>query len=231
MNTKVHNLFSEINFEKTWEIIRDFYYSKEDGVKLEKAKLAYKAMLDEILDIPVTDEIKHLYVLGVMYYDTLGDNPAEEKIFDCSIYDAEKNEEYSMLLEPWEKVVCYLVSPYSIEKYGSEALAAHLLYEMSFFGFTLKTTNKQRENFENGLKKADEEAKKGHVFENLDDILLEAGLTKEEIEAINAEDSEENRAEKDRYEEINAETTKEAREATHKHYLTNAGKTEREEII
>ena len=70
---------------------------------------------------------------------------SREFIFDVfGVISGDENH-YALEMNPWDEWLNYDILNKSIEVYGQAEVLAHILYEMTFFGFSSKTVKKRAE--------------------------------------------------------------------------------------
>lgn len=176
----VQEVLKGVDFEKVWPIIEKEYYADEEP---GKQKEGYSRLLKELCEVQSKD-CSDKYLLAVGYYDDVAyaaDEEFEEPPITvcCSMYDVKGHEEYSLLLTPWEEVLGYKIAPYSIEHFDKDTLAAHIMYELSWFGFTHKQVETRMNEMEQSLREAQKEAEQGKTLSS-EEVFAELGILPDE---------------------------------------------------
>jgi len=161
------NLINNVNYNDVWAVIEKEYKLGKDACK------AYEAVFEELkilkakpCEPPVTCVVARLQ-------DWLSPH---EFIFDVfGIIDGDCNH-YALEMNTWNEWLGYDILNKSIEVYGQAAVLAHILYEMTFFGFSSKAVNKRAEKERKFLEKSCEEIQSGTAkLMNFEDFMNKEG--------------------------------------------------------
>jgi len=160
-------LINTTNYIDVWAVIEKEY-------KLEKnACQTYEAVFEELKILePKPCEPPVICVVAKLQ-DWLSPG---EFIFDVfGIIDGDSNH-YALEMSTWNEWLGYDILNKSIEVYGQAAVLAHILYEMTFFGFSSKTVNKRAEKERKFLEKSYEEIQSGTAkLMNFKDFMKKEG--------------------------------------------------------
>jgi hypothetical protein len=167
----VKELLLRLDFNKVWEEIKSYYYNDlSTDISYLEFKKAYpdkteEDFLDKVKDnIAITfDEIKEVEVVNTneavlavhKYFEYDEDTDLIDPVWDTCYYIKGEDEAYSLMGLEWEKFLGLPVLDKSIGEYGEDIVAAHIVWELTFMGYTRET--------------ASEESKK--LFERLDESL------------------------------------------------------------
>ena len=146
------NLINNANYDDVWAVIEKEYKPGKGACQ------AYEAVFEELkilepkpCEPPVTCVVAKLE-------DWLSPG---EFIFDVfGIINGDRNH-YAIEMSTWNEWLNYDILNKSIEVYGQAAVLAHILYEMTFFGFSSKAVNKRAEKERKFLEKSYEEIQSG----------------------------------------------------------------------
>ena len=139
----------------------------------ERIAEVYKKTIEELAEIKGNSKTGEIVVLKI--FDDVSDEFVMETLYRA-VGDTSR---YCIDLMPWKDLIDLEVCAKSIEKYGREEVAAQILYEMTFFGFTEKERKKEIKK----TVKSIEKSKKCKKYYTLEDIAKEFGLeTSEESE-------------------------------------------------
>jgi len=160
-------LINNVNYNDVWAVIGKEYNLKKD------ARQAYEAVFEElkILEPKPCDPPVICVVAKMENWLSPG-----EFIFDVfGIISGDKNH-YALEMNPWDEWLNYDILNKSIEVYGQAEVLAHILYEMTFFGFSSKTVNKRAEKERKFLEKSYEEIQSGTAkLTKFEDFMKEEG--------------------------------------------------------
>ena len=179
----VKDMILSTDFDDVWEQREVFAYSAQainsspkcDAIEMENLRRAvYKNVWNKLLELePIVQDKK--YLIGAEYFDCLdpkfvpGHNMPME--FDVSMYSYDDNEIYSFLLTKWEEVLGLEVAPYCLNRYGAVKLCAHLLYEITFFGFDYNQVLSKQDAIVQDLKTAEKDIMEGRLGISFEDFM------------------------------------------------------------
>lgn len=126
----------------------------------------YKKTIEELAEIKGNSKTGEIVVLKIF------DDVSDEFVMETLYRAVGDNSRYCIDLMPWKDLIDLEVCAKSIEKYGKEEVAAQILYEMTFFGFTEKERKKEIKK----TVKSIEKSKKCKKYYTLEDIAKEFGL-------------------------------------------------------
>lgn len=150
----VSELICNADFNLAWDIIEKEYYA-EDENKIN-IKETYKSFLLLLTKLEVKENKPYKILSLIEYFDDLEED-VEMKIWDISMFSHEDDTIYSLSFIDWGEVMGYDVCKKSLNDYGAAAVTAHLLYELSYFGFDEQSVNAEKEK----LAKRHEEVENG----------------------------------------------------------------------
>jgi len=160
-------LINNVNYNDVWAVIGKEYNLKKD------ARQAYEAVFEElkILEPKPCDPPVICVVAKMENWLSPG-----EFIFDVfGVISGDKNH-YALEMNPWDEWLNYDILNKSIEVYGQAEVLAHILYEMTFFGFSSKTVNKRAEKERKFLEKSYKEIQSGTAkLTKFEDFMKEEG--------------------------------------------------------
>jgi len=160
-------LINNVNYNDVWAVIGKEYNLKKD------ARQAYEAVFEElkILEPKPCDPPVICIVAKMENWLSPG-----EFIFDVfGVISGDKNH-YALEMNPWDEWLNYDILNKSIEVYGQAEVLAHILYEMTFFGFSSKTVNKRAEKERKFLEKSYKEIQSGTAkLTKFEDFMKEEG--------------------------------------------------------
>lgn len=183
--------------EKNEKIYKQNKYSLEEIEQSTKLIIynVIKGTIKDFLNVKIekNDEYKDFYIFTIDSYDDLGDINNLEKYFDvfgCYLNEMIENKE-CLNDETWEDKINnekyfshygldfierkYLlgceIADICIKTYGEIKVAAELFWEMTFYGYSEESIQKE----ENKLKEATKEIEEGNYYsyENIDDFFKE----------------------------------------------------------
>lgn len=183
-------LLKTVVFDDVWTELKKEYFIKDEA--FQKYFKAFN-QLKELTPEP-NDEDFRLVVARVE--DGLAPGTFTYDVFGIKSGDSDH---YALELLPWSQLLSFEIVEKCVEMYSAVAIAAHSLYEFTFFGYDaaevetnskieIEILNKRREEIENGtagLVSWDEVCKSiGYVDDSTEE---EKELQQKQFERINAE--------------------------------------------
>ena len=141
MNLK--ELLKSINYKTTFNYIYKIYYKDKhfEDYKIMEKDASYRKALEELksLEFEFKEENKDLriYILKIQDEDEQGDR------VDVCLYDELNDSIFSIDFVPWNQLIELDIQD-GINA-NKEELAAHILWELTFWGFTSQEVEKQAE--------------------------------------------------------------------------------------
>lgn len=193
------DILKEVDFDEFRQIYSSNYLRKKEltgepytQAELDIVKEKLCRYYEDIRAIEPHSDRPGILVVMKIYddlYDEETDDISDKEIYDVSLFDPKAPDFYAIDLMDWADIVSCEVSEMSIEKYGKAAVAAHIYYEMTFFG-NIKSEHDERiaeviESLEQSIKES-EDPDSGRYY-TLKELREELGIkderTEEEIEA------------------------------------------------
>ena len=164
----VHELLKSADYTSVWQEIKKTYYA--DNKETDKIRDIYRKLLEDLQNISpnIQEGAYPAYLICARYYDDVC-CVKDSMFFSCCMYDTKEQSEYSLMLVPWEEVLGYIVAPFSIEHFDINIIAAHIMYELSWFGFTKNEVEEGMKEMKNSLIQAQKEIadEKTHCIEEI----------------------------------------------------------------
>ena len=129
-------LLKKTNHKEIFNHLYKEYYYKNIDDEVNEMSLAYRAVISELLAkdaSPASDWVMQIRAVDNCFEDVCWHNSSE-------------NETYAIDLTPWTQLID---APLKIEGQLEEAaVAAHILYEITFYGFTEEKVLEERRSLE-----------------------------------------------------------------------------------
>ncbi len=151
----LYELYRETEFEDLWQVLQQAYELPD------KAMSAYRNAYDELCALSPTASKKTGTLVVAKLLDTIEENAY---VFDVFVKHPGDEERYALSLSPWEEWIAYPVHGKSVELYGAAAVLAHILYDMTFWGYSQKDYNKKCAEVHEDLHQAEIEAAEGKTI-------------------------------------------------------------------
>lgn len=170
-------LIKKVSFDEVWEILKGEYDV------LEKGKSAYIQVFDELRDMDLQvdsgAEKEEVTTIGVCEFeDLLEPGNFVYDVFGISQGDSNR---YSLSLEPWSNWINYNVLDKSIQIYGEATVLAHILYEMTFYGYSSEDVEEKHLEVINALNDSYKMIEEGKSeFIPAEDVFSKLGFEKDE---------------------------------------------------
>jgi len=127
-------LINTVNYNHVWAAL-DKEYNHEDG-----AYEAYKNVLEELKTLKPAPCEPQITLVVVKIEDCIEPGTSISDVF--GIIKGDKNH-YALEMTSWDEWLNFNVLDKCIEVYGNADVAAHSLYEMTFFGYSSKTVDER----------------------------------------------------------------------------------------
>lgn len=164
---------------------------RADESRRETIFQVHHALLEDLKEKPPC-ETGYL-ILGISYYEEGREylNPTlfeirglSESIDNIQLFDVKNVEELSLEeidrlqsklklpqsfayeLSPWDEILGFEVDTWNVEDVGAAKLAADILYDMTFYGFTEETVSAERKKLDEAIRKMEE----GKHFYSADEV-------------------------------------------------------------
>lgn len=163
-----NELIKNIAFDDVWEVMEREYHVKKGDYEV------YRRVLEElkVLNSSACNSEITLVVAKVEDFSEPG-----TYIFEVFGIKAGDQEHYGLEMSPWEEWLSAKVLEKSIDKYGGAAVVAHVLYEMTFFGYSAEVVNKRIAEEEEILMESLEDLEKGSLeWKTLDELKSSLGI-------------------------------------------------------
>ena len=170
-------LIKKVSFDEVWEILKGKYDVPEKG------KSAYIQVFDELRDMDLQIESgaekEEATTIGVCEFeDLLEPGKFVYDVFGISQGDSNR---YSLSLEPWSNWINYNILDKSIQIYGEATVLAHILYEMTFYGYSSEDVEERHQEVINALNDSYKMIEEGKSeFIPAEDVFSKLGFEKDE---------------------------------------------------
>tara|TARA_R110000824_G_scaffold54248_8_gene149727 strand:- start:1503 stop:1979 length:477 start_codon:yes stop_codon:yes gene_type:complete len=133
----LRKLIQTSSYSSTFNVLRSHYYPDEKEEKLVHYSVAYRKVSEELISLPFTSKS------DFKIYITEKEDPLEgEKYIDVCLYDEGKDELYGIDLTSWIELIDMEI--YKATEMNNPTSLAHILWEITFYGFTNSQILNQR---------------------------------------------------------------------------------------
>lgn len=139
----LHALIEKTDFYEVWVELKKAYEVSD------AEKLVYRGVIDELKELTTEKQLNSAedFTIGVCELEDVLD--PDTYVFDVFGISHEDKYRYSLIMEPWSNWLSYDVLDRSVELYGQTVVLAHILYEMTFHGYSsLDSAQEQQEIIE-----------------------------------------------------------------------------------
>ncbi|MHA1437973.1 MAG: DUF6557 family protein [Promethearchaeota archaeon] len=131
---KIRDLMAKTTFNKVWKELRKLHNAK-------KSRLGYIYTWNELLSFKRIPKSDGVTIIINKRYDEI------DKIEYYSVDGYENNEVCALDFSLFTSWLSRDIDKETIKKYSTEFILAHILWEMTFYGFSNKSVKKQRSTF------------------------------------------------------------------------------------
>tara|TARA_Y100000310_G_scaffold136153_1_gene135045 strand:+ start:685 stop:1152 length:468 start_codon:yes stop_codon:yes gene_type:complete len=125
----LRKLIQTSSYSSAFNILRSHYYPDEANEKLVEYSVAYRKVCEELMNLPFTSGSDFK-----IYITEKEDSLEGEKYIDVCLYDEENDELYGIDLTSWDELIDMEI--YKATKMDNPTSLAHILWEITFYGFT-----------------------------------------------------------------------------------------------
>ncbi|MBN2259247.1 MAG: hypothetical protein JW702_01755 [Clostridiales bacterium] len=170
---KLNELIKKVEFDEVWMEIKNAYDFPN------KVKSVYEGVYDELKEISINAQKSsdEAFTIGVCELeDVLEPGVFVFDVFGISHDDSNR---YSLIMETWNNWISYDVLDKSVELYGTTIVLAHILYEITFYGYSSHDSKKKQEEITEELKGVQESIDNGFAtFISSEEVYAALGLEK-----------------------------------------------------
>lgn len=145
-------LINSVNYDDVWTVIDKEYENKDGAYEAYKRVFEeLKSLLPKACEPPITlvvAKVEDYFEAGTFIFDVFGIQNGDES-------------HYALEMTPWNEWLSFKVLDKCVEAYGMADVVAHVLYEMTFFGYSANAVddrvtkekqilNERHEETENG---------------------------------------------------------------------------------
>lgn len=159
------------DFDSVWGELKNAY-----GIQ-DEVKILYKNAFDALREMQIetqTNEDEDYIIAVCELEDVLEPDSFVFDVFGISKSDSKR---YSLGLEPWRTWIASEVLDKSLELYGGTIVIAHILYEMTFYGYSELDTEESQNEILERLDEAEKSIQDGrNEFVPLEEVYSALGL-------------------------------------------------------
>jgi hypothetical protein len=147
---KLNELIKKTNFDEVWVKLKKAYDIPD------KIKLVYRGVVYELKEISIENptNLDEVFTIGVCELEDVLEPGT--LVFDVFGISHDNSGRYSLMFAPWSNWLSYDILDKSIDIYGETVVLAHILYEMTFNGYSSHDTEQKQQKI---IEKLDEAQK------------------------------------------------------------------------
>jgi predicted RNase H-like HicB family nuclease len=171
---KLIDLIIKSNFDEVWLELEKAYCLSEE------ARDDYKDVIDELIELPTVNKIDsgETFTIGVCELEDVIE--AGTFVFDVFGISHNDGNRYSLVLDPWSYWLACDVLDKSIEMYGEVVVFAHIIYEMTFHGYSSHDAEQNQQEIIESLDEANKEIEEGRsAFISSEEVFAALGLDRD----------------------------------------------------
>ena len=155
----INEVLDSGKFFKVVTTLKDHHYSDMSEEDVEYISHSYMSVIDELLEKPPDESTDRLVVSEKV--DDLSDPP--EEYIDTLITNSDGTDRRAIDFVPWSSLIDLEVD--SDLKLQTSALLAHILWEITFYGYTENKVKEEREELQELIDRVDRGEEKLIPFE------------------------------------------------------------------
>jgi len=136
---KLIELIKKTDFDEMWVELKKAYDIPD------KVKLVYRGVVDELEEISIENptNLDEVFTIGVCELEDVLEPGT--LVFDVFGISHDNTGRYSLMFAPWSNWLSYDILDKSIDIYGETVVLAHILYEMTFNGYSSNDTEQKQQ--------------------------------------------------------------------------------------
>jgi len=136
---KLIELIKKTDFDEMWVELKKAYDIPD------KVKLVYRGVVDELEEISIENptNLDEVFTIGVCELEDVLEPGT--LVFDVFGISHDNTGRYSLMFAPWSNWLSYDILDKSIDIYGETVVLAHILYEMTFNGYSSHDTEQKQQ--------------------------------------------------------------------------------------
>jgi hypothetical protein len=135
------------SYKNIFNVIYKTFLKERKNNQITELSIKFENAFTELKSIEKQNKTKNLVVLNEIESE-------EEQIIDVCFYDDKQDEHYSLDFMDWGEIIdCEVVAP---KKFNQTTIVAHILWEITFWGFSRKKITEQRKELNKAVKEVEE---------------------------------------------------------------------------
>lgn len=135
------------SYKNIFNVIYKTFLKDNAQDRIIDLSIKFENAFTELKSIEKQNKTKNLVVLNEIESE-------EEQIIDVCFYDDKQDEHYSLDFMDWGEIIdCEVVAP---QKFNQTTIVAHILWEITFWGFSREKITKERKELNKAVQEAEE---------------------------------------------------------------------------
>lgn len=135
------------SYKNIFNVIYKTFLKDNAQDRIIDLSIKFENAFTELKSIEKQNKTKNLVVLNEIESE-------EEQIIDVCFYDDKQDEHYSLDFMDWGEIIdCEVVAP---KKFNQTTIVAHILWEITFWGFSREKITKERKELNKAVQEAEE---------------------------------------------------------------------------
>jgi len=135
------------SYKNIFNVIYKTFLKERKNNQITELSIKFENAFTELKLIEKQNKTKNLVVLNEIESE-------EEQIIDVCFYDDKQDEHYSLDFMDWGEIIdCEVVAP---KKFNQTTIVAHILWEITFWGFSREKITKERKELNKAVQEAEE---------------------------------------------------------------------------
>ena len=135
------------SYKNIFNVIYKTFLKDNAQDRIIDLSIKFENAFTELKSIEKQNKTKNLVVLNEIESE-------EEQIIDVCFYDDKQDEHYSLDFMDWGEIIdCEVFAP---KKFNQTTIVAHILWEITFWGFSREKITKERKELNKAVQEAEE---------------------------------------------------------------------------
>jgi len=135
------------SYKNIFNVIYKTFLKDHSQDKIIDLSIKFEKAFGELKSVEQQNKTKNLVVLNEVENE-------EEQIIDVCFYDDHEDEHYALDFMDWGEVIeCEVVAP---KKLNQTTIVAHVLWEITFWGFSREKINEEKKELNKAIKEVEE---------------------------------------------------------------------------
>ena len=147
------------SYKNIFNVIYKTFLKERKNNQITELSIKFENAFTELKLIEKQNKTKNLVVLNEIESE-------EEQIIDVCFYDDKQDEHYSLDFMDWGEIIdCEVIAP---KKFNQTTIVAHVLWEITFWGFSREKITKEKKELNKAVKEVEELDLEDFNIEDLD---------------------------------------------------------------